>query len=169
MRASLFVPYVDVAAASLVLCIESEPRPSLARLHRAFPGGHVELHVLGASHQVVLRRGGTNLVEVVACGPGGEAEPLPAAARLAVAGLQHHFVCRTSRLDDGEFRRDVEALEQRLAADPDSLVAVFPGRPTAITALRLERADADVVGWKTWHAYPQGGELVTTETEVRAG
>ena len=167
MRAALEVPYADAAAADLMLSIETAPRASLVSLRRECPGGSVELHVLGASHQVVLVVDEQRLVEVVACASGEQEHILPGHADREIGGVRHCFSAQVDCLAPDDFAEEAAKLEATLGADPDALVAVFPGEATAITGLRIDRADAAVVQWRSWHAYPQRGEIVTTRTVVQ--
>ncbi|MFC0527545.1 DUF2617 family protein [Phytohabitans kaempferiae] len=144
MLVRLDTPYADTTAGDLSFALGLPELPALHVLR--LPG--LELRLLGASHQVVWTAAdGTRLVETVACLPGHDAH-LP------------------STVDDQgyAFTSTVEALEaaplwRELADDPRALVGVFPGDPDAVTALRAVDG-----GWRTWHAYPQTGELVTTRT-----
>jgi hypothetical protein len=134
----------------------------------------------------VLHRDGnaehSALVETVACLPGRRPE-LPAV--LADPATGYRFTARVLRPDSATMSARTAALRRELAEDPYALIGVFPGGPEAITALRLHRAGirtrldgvgdigagaigAGEIGWRTWHAYPQSGELVETETVVGA-
>ena len=48
---------------------------------------------------------------------------------------------------------------------PHGLAGVFPGSPYAFTALLAQHHEGQV-HWRTWHAYPQDGQLVATRTKV---
>ena len=50
---------------------------------------------------------------------------------------------------------------------PQGLAGVFPGSPHAFTAM-LARCHEGQFHWRTWHAYPQDGQLVATRTRVGA-
>jgi hypothetical protein len=43
---------------------------------------------------------------------------------------------------------------------------VFPGDPLAVTGVRARFRSPTVTSWRTWHSYPQTGELVVTCTRV---
>jgi hypothetical protein len=196
---TLDAPYADTTAAELSHALGTPELPALHVLdlrHPDRPDVHLRLRLLGASHQVVLRRdadidgghehdGGDDdgagvdrrprsageLVETVACLPGPRPE-LP--AELADPATGYRFTARVLRLDPAAMSARTAVLRRELADDPYALIGVFPGGPEAITALRLhrsrtpaERAGGFVaIGWSTWHAYPQSGELVETETVV---
>lgn len=163
MLVSLDAPYVDTSAADLSLALGGPARPALHVLDLALPdGARVHLRLLGASHQVMLTAGGTELTETVACLPGHRPE-LPPVVHDAATG--YRFGATVRRPDD--LHAEIAALRAELADDPYALVGVFPGDPDAVTALRVRAGDAGrTVGWQTWHAYPQTNELVWTETTV---
>lgn len=120
----------------------------------------VELCVLGASHQVLVG----DFSETVACGLAG-GEPVPAQS------LAGPYAFRSKRECFGEaaYAATVNGLVEQLRGDRSAIVAGFPGSELAVTALRAEfaeDADSSAVRWTTWHAYPQTGELVTTESRL---
>ncbi|MEV4627427.1 DUF2617 family protein [Micromonospora sp. NPDC049523] len=186
MLVTLDTPYADTTAAELSLALGTPELPALHVLdlaHPDRPGVRLRLRLLGASHQVVLQRheGGDGdegreptageLVETVACLPGRSPE-LP--TELADPATGYRFAARVLRLDPAEMSARTAVLRRELADDPYALIGVFPGGPEAITALRLHLGDptadrpdgGNTIGWRTWHAYPQSGELVETETVV---
>jgi hypothetical protein len=156
MLVSIDAPYVDTTAADLSFALGLAPQPALHVLDVA----GLQLRLLGASHQVVLAG---RCVETVACLP-GRPPSLPAAVDDPVAG--YRFTAGVRRLGRARLAREVGALCARLADDPLALVGVFPGSPDAVTGLQAHAGAGGVRGWRTWHAYPQTGELVVTSTEV---
>ncbi|HEY0699412.1 MAG TPA: DUF2617 family protein [Micromonospora sp.] len=139
-----------------------------ASVARDAPSGlHLRLRLLGASHQVVLDTPAGRLIETVACLPGQRPE-LPATVDDRATG--YRFTARVLRLSPAELSARTAGLRAELAADPYALVGVFPGSRDAITGLRAARSalpgGEPTVRWQTWHAYPQTGELVETETAV---
>jgi len=176
VQAELQVTYRDTAAADLVWRLGDPRRPALATLVLPVPAGHLELRLLGSSHQVILVRGtesedatsGVAVSEVVACGAG--APGLPAAARQDLDGWDYRFRSSVRRLPSHRFEYWVDRLVTRLAHHPAALVGRFPGSPYAVTALLAgpgSRPGGGQVGWRTWHAYPQEARIVTTTTTVR--
>lgn len=193
MLVTLDTPYADTTAAELSLALGAPELPALHVLelvHPDHPGVRLLLRLLGASHQVVLGRVGdagrhrptAELVETVACLPGRRPE-LP--SELADPATGYRFTARVLRLDPATMAARTAELRRELGDDPYALIGVFPGGPDAITALRLHRRDdfavpaerrggerdvtrggTGAIGWRTWHAYPQSGELVETETVV---
>ena len=167
MLTFLDVPYVDSTADGLSFALGLDPLPALDTLvisDIASPGTQLELRLLGASHQATLRTSRGTCSEVVACLPTEEPE-LPAAVDTHVAGSAYRFRAQVRRLESEEFGREVTALTDRLAMHPRALVGIFPGAPHAVTALLAEPIKGGIQ-WRTWHAYPQTGELAITRTTV---
>lgn len=156
----LEVPFADVSGAALCWALDLPPRTALATREVRLRGGLVvELRVLGASHQVLLRReDDVLLTETVACDLGTAGMP----GRGGRAGYEFTSVVR--RVAAAELRAEVDALT-RLGDRPDALLATFPGTPYAVTAVALS-GSGPAVAWETWHAYPQTGELVRTSARV---
>lgn len=160
MLVRLCAPYADTTAGDLSFTLDLPTLPALHVLRLSPPAmspgrlpAAVELRLLGASHQVVWPApDGTRRVETVACLP-GHPPHLPGEVTDPHTGYQ--FSCTVRRPG----RPVIAQLTQSLADDPYALVGLFPGDPHAVTALRLHAG-----GWRTWHAYPQTGELVTTRT-----
>ena len=155
MLISIDAPYADTTAGDLSFALGLPEQPALHVLE--IPAAGLQLRLLGASHQVVLAG---RCTETVACLP-GRPPSLPAA--LDADG--YRFTAAVRRVDRAAMTAAVAGLRERLTGDPYALVGVFPGSPDAVTALHAEVGDGRV-GWRTWHAYPQTGELVVTRTEV---
>ena len=172
MQAELRVPYRDTTADALVWRLGEARRPALASLELDVAGGRLELRLLGSSHQVVFSASGgppgaVPLVsEIVACDLG--APGLPPTAVRTLDGWDYRFRSSAHRLTAGVFGPRVERLVARLADHPTAIVGRFPGSPHAVTALLAGAGPGGAgVRWRTWHAYPQDGRLVTTATTVR--
>ncbi|MDG4834564.1 DUF2617 family protein [Solwaraspora sp. WMMD1047] len=174
MLVTLVTPYADTSAADLGLTLTAPELPALHVVDLPLPGpgdeegARLRLRLLGASHQVVLDGPAGELIETVACLPGRPAD-LPPVVYDAATG--YRFAARVLRLAPAAFSDRIAALRRDLDGDPNALVGVFPGGPDAVTALRARTSGAGPdgtqrVGWHTWHAYPQTGELVETETVV---
>lgn len=157
---TLQVPYVDTSAGELVWTLDHPQVPALATRSVPLPGGDVELRVLGASHQVVLRHAGALLIETVACLPGVEPH-LPETAVRPANGRTYRFESRVADVTAGELRHQASELRR----DGDVFLAAFPAEPDAVTALRLD-GDTSGVRWRTWHMYPRNKQIVHTSTEV---
>lgn len=156
MTVTVEAPFVDVRGDTLRWALGLAARPALAvREVPVGDGRTLELRVLGASHQVLLRRGRQLLLsETVACDLAG-AETLP--GRVDRPGYRFGSVVERP----AGFAGAVSRLVGRLAGQDRAIVAEFPGLPHAVTALA---ARTDGLGWETWHCYPQTGELVRTST-----
>lgn len=160
------IEFVDTRADQLVYSLD-EPRitPLLARYFTFTHAGvplEVELAVLGCSHQVTVRSAGHEWVrETLACLPGREPW-VPATDSCAVAhGGQLTF--DSTVVKPADFLREIGRLESQLAGSPAQCSVQFPGQPGAVTALTCTTHRNGVV-WRTWHCYPQSGEVVKTQS-----
>jgi hypothetical protein len=158
VRARIETRFADSRAADLSLAYGLRPLPALGTHQVTLGGVTLELRVLGASHQVVLG----SFSETVACLP-DRPGALPAEETRVVGDYAVRFSASCERPDD--FAAAVSRIVADCEADPHSLVAEFPGSPLAVTALSARAVDGGV-GWTTWHAYPQAGELVWTSSVV---
>lgn len=163
MRCRLDTAYADARADALAWDLGGPLRLALATMTVPVPGGVVELRVLGGSHQVAVTLGGTSCSETVACD--GTRSGLPAVSERALPGLRYRFQSRVERLPPDLLARRADVVLRRIGDDRCGLVGVFPGSPHALTAL-LVRALAGRVTWRTWHLYPQAGEVVVTTSLV---
>lgn len=167
MKALIATPFADSCAADLSLAYGLGPLPALSTLQVALPDARLDLRVLGASHQVLLDVGGTRWSETVACLPDRPGS-LPAHDTVDSGPLRARFRACCRHLDPAPLAEQVRVLVQRCEGHPGALVGTFPGSPLAITALLVQDRAGDGVGWRTWHAYPQTGELVETASVVVA-
>ncbi|GAA3736382.1 hypothetical protein HDA32_001365 [Spinactinospora alkalitolerans] len=167
MRQTITEPFVDTRAADLTWTLEHPPvEPLAARVLESGDGAvRIELRILGASHQVLLEAGRERLAETVACLPGA-AGGLPRHAASSAAGPHHYdFASSVRRLGPEAFAEEVAQASLAVADHPRGLLATFPGDSLAVTGLVTE-TDGRTLRWRSWHAYPQSGELVTTTTSV---
>jgi len=168
---SLEVPYADTTAADLGFALGLPPQPALHVLDlpgAAGPGTHLQLRLLGSSHQAILELPGGTHSETVACLPtGGGALPAAPVAIDLPTGLRYRFTVHIDRCPPDDFARAVTALAT-WDAHGALLLGEFPGAPGAVTALLARPAGTrgDGLGWRTVHAYPQTGEIVRTRTTV---
>ncbi|MBR8744321.1 DUF2617 family protein [Nocardiopsis sp. MG754419] len=166
MRASISAPFIDTNADDLVWTLEHPLVDPLATRTVQVSGVTVELRVLGASHQVVLGAGTGALVETVACLPGVPGG-LPGNAEHPLPGVgDYRFDSVVESLSRTDLARRVEGIQQETSDSPGGLIVAFPGDPLAVTALHLTSGSGVSLFWRTWHAYPQSGELVTTTTTL---
>lgn len=172
MIAPLSVPYKDVRASELSWSLEAPDQPPLHSDRHPVGGLDVEVRILGASHQVLVRTADrARLVcrETVACrdaAPG----PLPMAMERDLEEGYHYEVrCAVREVDADRFPAWASALRDYAGALPDATIAVFPAVPDAVTAVVVEPLPARLHGvlWRTWHTYPHpggGGDVVATRT-----
>ncbi|NJP47159.1 DUF2617 family protein [Actinacidiphila epipremni] len=171
MLTTLHTSYTDTRAGDLAWCLGKDALPALATLNVEVGDGlrvraKVELRLLGASHQVLVDAGRGDCSETVACMPGSQA-PLPFGVARRVGGWDYEFAARIETLSQGSFAGRAQELLALVADHPHGLAGTFPGDPHAFTAMLVQYADGGV-RWRTWHAYPQEGRLVTTRTRVNA-
>jgi hypothetical protein len=169
MLTTLETPYTDTRAGDLAWCLGKEALPALAVLGVRIgdAGGlraDVELRLLGASHQVLVDAGRGECSETVACLPGSQA-PLPFGVARRVGVWDYEFAARIETLSDGSFAGRAQELLALVADHPQGLAGTFPGARHAFTAMLVQGGEGSV-RWRTWHAYPQEGRLVTTRTRV---
>jgi hypothetical protein len=164
MLRTLTTSYSDTRAADLVWALGREPLPALATLDLRLSGANIELRLLGASHQVILEEERGTCSETVACLPGNSTSlPLGVAKRLGE--WEYEFAACVETLTPGQFAGRAQELIALVSDHPNGLAGVFPGSPHAFTALLAQRHEGHV-HWRTWHAYPQEGQLVATRTRV---
>lgn len=161
MTVRLAVAFTDVRAADLRFSLDEPDRAPLASRTVRAGSTTLELRVLGASHQVVVDRDGLRLLtETLACDVAAGTS-MPAQVE---DGNGYHFTSLVQRPDD--FAGAVAAVEALVADNPHGVVAGFPGSADAITAVLVDSLDP--LAWRTWHAYPNTGELVVTTTRHTA-
>ncbi len=185
MLTTLQTAYTDTRAGDLAWRLGKEPLPALAvvdldldlrpgRRRSRTSRGHVQMRLLGASHQVLLNTPGGDCSETVACMPGSRT-PLPFGVAERVGDWDYEFAARVETLSRGSFAGRAQELLALVADHPNGLAGRFPGDPTAFTAMLVQRTPGGdgsgdgpgEVVWRTWHAYPQEGRLVVTRTRVR--
>jgi hypothetical protein len=158
MQVTIAAPFVDTRAVDLSYAVD---RPRLDALE-VLTAGPLELRLLGASHQAVLRLDGREHSEVVACLAGG-ADPLPARHDRSWGAARYRFRSVVETLDPARFARRAAELRDRYRVAQHALVCEFGGLDDAMTILAVAPTG---LGWQTWHSYPQTGELVGTRSEV---
>lgn len=166
MLTALQTAYSDTRAADLAWTLGREPLPALAVLDLQLGGAEIQLRLLGASHQVLLREGPGVCSETVACMP-GSSTPLPLGAVRRMGEWEYEFAARVETLTQDQFAGRAQELLALVSDHPHGLAGTFPGSPYAFTALLAQRVEGQV-RWLTWHAYPQEGQLVVTRTRVGA-
>ncbi|MFE5792716.1 DUF2617 family protein [Streptomyces sp. NPDC056503] len=166
MLTTLKTSYTDTRAADLAWALGREPLPALAVLDLELSGAKLQLRLLGASHQVLLEEEGRHCSETVACMP-GSSTPLPLGVSKRIGEWEYEFAARVETLTQGSFAGRAQELLALVADHPHGLAGTFPGSPHAFTAMLAQRHEGQV-RWRTWHAYPQEGQLVVTRTRIGA-
>jgi hypothetical protein len=115
---------------------------------------------------VLLEEARGTCSETVAC-IAGSSTPLPLGVAKRVGDWEYEFAARLERLSPGQFAGRAQELLALVSDHPNGLAGVFPGSPHAFTAMLAQRHEGQV-HWRTWHAYPQDGQLVATRTRVGA-
>ncbi|MBV9026000.1 MAG: DUF2617 family protein [Streptomycetaceae bacterium] len=174
MLTTLHTPYTDTRAGDLAWCLGKEPLPALATVDLDLKGHRTttikaEMRLLGASHQVLIHASGGGCSETVAC-MSGSSTPLPLGVAKRIGDWEYEFAARVETLSPSTFAARAQELLELVAHHPNVLAGQFPGDPHALTAMLVQRDPAghagDEVHWRTWHAYPQEGRLVTTRSRV---
>ncbi|GAA1506643.1 DUF2617 family protein [Streptomyces albidochromogenes] len=164
MLTTLKTAYTDTRADDLAWALGREPLPALAVLDLQLDGAQLQLRLLGASHQVLLEQDEGSCSETVACMP-GSSTPLPLGVAKRLGEWEYEFAARVETLTRGQFAGRAQELLALVADHPNSLAGTFPGSPHAFTAMLAQRHEGQV-RWRTWHAYPQEGQLVVTRSRV---
>ncbi|MFE6617598.1 DUF2617 family protein [Streptomyces sp. NPDC008086] len=163
---SLDAPYLDTDADQLCFSLDLAERPALAERVVSLGGLDVRLRLLGASHQVFAGP----VRETVAC-LRGAVKGLPETCTRHLPGWVHDFGATTRRLTPGEFSAEVARILRQATDTEHSLCGVFPGSPEAVTAVVVDTVEgphgAGLV-WRTWHTYPQNGQIVSTYSRLEA-
>jgi hypothetical protein len=173
--APLEVPYRDVRAADLSWSLDVPDQSPLHSKSYRVGALDVEVRILGASHQLVVRSGERLLCrETVACRT-DEPGPLPVAIERELdQGYRYEVRCEVRTVCAEYFPAWVAALRDYAAHLPAATIALFPEIPDAVTAVVLESLPSTLHGvlWRTWHTYPQsdgGGDVVATRTVLHLG
>lgn len=166
---ALPVAYRDTRADDLGLFLDLPRQEALLARHIDVDGWHIELRLLGASHQVLATRDGALICsETVACRGDDHASDasLPSQHHQHAELADHAFASRIERLEPAAFRRRVDDLLATLPAGASALCGRFPGDERATTGLRVEATRAEELRWSGWHSYPGTGEVVTTSSRL---
>jgi hypothetical protein len=163
---SLDAPYLDTDADQLCFSLDLTERSALAERVVSLCGLDVRLRLLGASHQVFAGP----VKETVACLQ-DSVRGLPETCTRHLPGWDYNFGATTRRLPPEEFSADVAQVLGQAADAEHSLCGVFPGSPEAVTAVVVETVEGPYgagLVWRTWHTYPQNGQIVSTYSRLEA-
>jgi len=159
MLATVTTPYMDTTAGQLCLRLGLPPQAACEVLEVVLPAGAMELRILGASHQVRVLAGEVAFSELVACGSEKDPE-LPSYAEVPLGGHTYRFRSEVTYHPPTRLAGIARRLRHRFGSHPHAIVGVFPGSPHALTAIATDaRRDPS---WRSWHLYPQTGEVVVT-------
>ncbi len=176
MLTDLETTYRDTGTDQLSWALGLAPMEALASLEldltgcqpsaaaQARPPAKLELRLLGASHQVLVFSPGLALSETVACLPGGPCGLVPAAS-VHVPGWTYEFTASVRQVCASEFDQRVSQLRRAFSTYRTGIAGAFPGSPHALTAV-IAVSDRSGVSWRTWHTYPQQGQIVATHTRL---
>ncbi len=164
MHAELTTAYTDTRADALGWYLGLGPLRPLAARSLELGAARLELCLLGASHQVLVRAPRGVCSETVAC-LGSARTPLPARAAQRVDGWDYEFTSLVEFLPGDRFEARVRALVAEVETHPGGMVGAYPGVPNAVTAITAERSGAGF-RWATWHTYPQEGRIVSTRSSA---
>src|SRR5579884_600619 len=137
MLTTLSTSYTDTRAGDLAWCLGGRELPALAVLDLTLGRIPVQLRLLGASHQVMLgdtAADGRRWSETVACLP-GRRTPLPAQVAERFDDWEYEFAARVESLPAHAFTARAQELLELVENHPHGLAGVFPGDPSAFTAL----------------------------------
>ncbi|HMS75984.1 DUF2617 family protein [Gordonia sp. (in: high G+C Gram-positive bacteria)] len=171
-QTELPVAYADTCASALGFSLTTPLQEPLAQVDGMVAGLPVSLRLLGASHQVLVGQS-AHLLETVACLPDVTSD-LP----LSFQESGYYFNARTDIVGADALATIVETIvreaDEHHSRGLPALVGRFPGSPLALTAV-LAGPGADTPGsqalvvWRTWHTYPQTGEVVVTSSSLWRG
>lgn len=190
MVVELDVGYCDTRAEDLGWSLDLEPLPALAVRDLAAAGFLVQLRLLGASHQIVVRPArpdrdhgpdpappddpagsrpwpgepGTRPIclETLACIP-DRTRPVPTDTAVALGRWRYTFDSHVGHHGPAEFDGLISMIERESRS---GILGRYPGAPGAVTAIAL-RGEGRTLHWSTWHTYPPQGSIVTTHSTLR--
>lgn len=163
MISDLEIPFSDTSADQLGLSLGSARLPHVARSAMLARELTIELRILRASHQVIVEGPAATLIETVACL--GDHDTLPRQLTSTPnPAMRHDFTAHVAQYDDTDFAAAVDALLAATERDPHALVGRFPGHRLALTGLQV--TSLAPLTWRSWHTYPQTGQIVSTYTAL---
>lgn len=151
----------------LRLIVGLDEQPALAVLDladAAGPGTHLQLRLLEAGHQVLLRTPHGLISETLARLPADH--EISGATEQEIAGRLYRF---QGKLDNSaRMVRDMVYLYAGAWEDqPNALCAMFAGDPRGIASVQVElRGHPKLVKWTAVHTYPESGQALWTKSSV---
>ena len=160
----LDVAFSDTRAGQLGFSLTAAQREPLAAADHTIGALTFSIRLLGASHQIVITDDAHELCETVAC--------LPDITTALPDSFQADGYVFSSRVIECSSDAMADLLEQiesevegHARAGLPALLGRFPGNELAVTAVTADIDDAALV-WRTWHTYPQAGEVVVTSSRI---
>lgn len=160
----LDVAFSDTRAGQLGFSLTAAQREPLAAADHTIGALTFSIRLLGASHQIVITDDAHELCETVAC--------LPDITTALPDSFQADGYVFSSRVIECSSDAMADLLEQiesevegHARAGLPALLGRFPGNELAVTAVTAD-IDDDALIWRTWHTYPQAGEVVVTSSRI---
>ncbi|OBA68437.1 DUF2617 family protein [Gordonia sp. 852002-10350_SCH5691597] len=160
----LDVAFSDTRAGQLGFSLTAPQREPLATADHTIGSLTFSIRLLGASHQIVVTDDAHELCETVACLP-----DITTALPDSFQADGYVFSSRVIECSSDAMAEMVEQIESEVDGHArDGLPALlgrFPGNELAVTAVTADIYD-DALVWRTWHTYPQAGEVVVTSSRM---
>lgn len=160
----LDVAFSDTRAGQLGFSLTAAQREPLAAADHTIGALTFSIRLLGASHQIVITDDAHEMCETVAC--------LPDITTALPDSFQADGYLFSSRVIECSSDAMADLLEQiesevegHARAGLPALLGRFPGNELAVTAVTAD-IDDDALIWRTWHTYPQAGEVVVTSSRI---
>ncbi len=163
----LAVAFTDSRAGELGFSLTADQREALATADHTVGSLTFSIRLLGASHQVVVHDDTHELCETVACLP-DITSALPDSFQTDGYVFSSRVIeCTPAAMADmlGQIETEIEG---HANAGLPALLGRFPGSALAVTAVTGD-FDDDALTWRTWHTYPQAGEVVITSSRLDRG
>ncbi|WP_431816186.1 DUF2617 family protein [Gordonia jacobaea] len=160
----LDVAFSDTRAGQLGFSLTAAQREPLAAADHTIGALTFSIRLLGASHQIVITDDAHELCETVACLP-DITTALPDSFQADGYVFSSRVIeCSSDAMAD--LLQQIESeVEGHARAGLPALLGRFPGNELAVTAVTAD-IDDDALIWRTWHTYPQAGEVVVTSSRI---
>ncbi|MGV9479630.1 DUF2617 family protein [Gordonia aichiensis] len=163
----LDVEFSDTRAGQLGFSLTAAPREPLATADHTIGTLTFSIRLLGASHQIVVHDDAHELCETVACLPDITTALQDSFQTDGYVFSSRVIECTPRAMTDmlGQIETEIEG---HANAGLPALLGRFPGSALAVTAVTGD-FDDDALTWRTWHTYPQAGEVVITSSRLDRG
>ena len=163
----LDVEFSDTRAGQLGFSLTAAPREPLATADHTIGTLTFSIRLLGASHQIVVHDDAHELCETVACLP-DITTALPDSFQTDGYVFSSRVIECTPRAMTDMLGQIETEIEGHANAGLPALLGRFPGSALAVTAVTGD-FDDDALTWRTWHTYPQAGEVVISSSRRDRG